>query len=737
MFLFQSSVKKTLTSCCSWRILLLSFCSVVILYSAGMRSLPEISQQQLHAEGSHGSSFQARPKSHSNVGGTLFPSVIQASLQAVWKESSGVGQTKGGQQALHARTPMSGKVEQGRYEEMFLDKPRRGNSQFKSTRLGGQRQMVADISTGEGSDYLEESPQVKSEEGEELTKGRAPSQDKEFRSEHGQRDKLKQKRRGGDEQQTAELTSLSKLHMGDVAVAGRFSASRLLLSIPSPSNYSSLVSSSSTTSVLDAVHSGLASPGINSPDQTSQGIASVILSGRVALGERRLLDEAQKESTEGVSSFTCDRRSFRTDVCIMRGDVRYHSRLNVAIQYGDVKMGVKQSEQSVQSGQLAPRVELVRPYPFKWDKIMSTIQKVFLIQVGFPFTRNRRRLLDSSMPDKPTSIGKNVEGNKEKKGSRITKLKKKRKGSRIASPAQTRHKFQAMQAEMLPNNLSQWGFLEWERREIAKAVKAEEKNDNKLITLVHDKAGNVSSAAFERQAFGERERDFEQWVNSTIATAINAAPVPPNCVDVSSSCSLFSNPSRPSEISTLLPDSTLSNSTEDSHKFPIPSTADCGANGKGCLDLREDKGSISVQGPDELPFAGLLKCDVNHTAPGMVFSTGGYVRNTYHEWHNGILPLWVSTQHLAGMVTFVIVQPHAYWLKKYRHVIHALSNYPVVLAGGPDNKNLVHCFPELVVGLKIHGELSVLPEMMPHGETILDFQVTVHKQSVSCTYRAC
>ncbi|KAK6149134.1 hypothetical protein DH2020_016659 [Rehmannia glutinosa] len=40
------------------------------------------------------------------------------------------------------------------------------------------------------------------------------------------------------------------------------------------------------------------------------------------------------------------------------------------------------------------------------------------------------------------------------------------------------------------------------------------------------------------------------------------------------------------------------------------------------------------------------KCDVHHDAPAVFFSTGGYTGNLYHEFNDGILPLYITSQHL-------------------------------------------------------------------------------------------
>lgn len=113
------------------------------------------------------------------------------------------------------------------------------------------------------------------------------------------------------------------------------------------------------------------------------------------------------------------------------------------------------------------------------------------------------------------------------------------------------------------------------------------------------------------------------------------------------------------------------------------------------------------------------RCDVQHNVPAMFFSTSGYTGNLYHEFNDGIIPLFITTQHLNKQVVFVIVDYHEWWMMKYGDIISELSDYPVIDFSG-DNRT--HCFPEAIVGLRIHDELTVDPSLMRGNKTINDFR---------------
>jgi hypothetical protein len=118
------------------------------------------------------------------------------------------------------------------------------------------------------------------------------------------------------------------------------------------------------------------------------------------------------------------------------------------------------------------------------------------------------------------------------------------------------------------------------------------------------------------------------------------------------------------------------------------------------------------------------RCDVRHP-PGVaavVFSTGGYTGNVYHEFSDGLIPLFVTSQRFRGEVVFVVLEYHYWWLGRYGAILERLTNYKIV-----DFRydRRVHCFSEMIVGLRIHGELVVDPKLMPNGTPLPRFPVPV------------
>lgn len=379
-------------------------------------------------------------------------------------------------------------------------------------------------------------------------------------------------------------------------------------------------------------------------------------------------DEIEEGGDSKVFSefFTCDRSHWRTDVCSVKGDVRFSPENRIAVLYA-------RQEKTVRG------MEKVRPYPFKWGtSVMDTIEEITLISANSPGSNNHiessqvdfenkaslqsHRLLDLEK-QKPVDFeaGKKEKRNRIKSesvplqgGMRFLLEDLKNRGNRdpgekrlrivrrnsVATVEEVKRKFKAQQGIRLPRHLSHWGLIWGERREIAAAKKAAAKA--KRGRRKDRGVNNVDEGVEVKQE--AKLENLRKWGNSSI-------------------------------------------------------------------------GDTAGEIPD-------LECDIRHNVTGVVFSVAGYTGNTYHEWHNGILPLWITIQHLRGEVTLVVVQPVDWWFMKYRHVIRALSKYPIVLV---DSDPYVHCFPELIVGLYIHDEVTVDPKMMPHGETVWDFQRTMKK----------
>ncbi|XP_058738220.1 xylan glycosyltransferase MUCI21 [Vicia villosa] len=118
------------------------------------------------------------------------------------------------------------------------------------------------------------------------------------------------------------------------------------------------------------------------------------------------------------------------------------------------------------------------------------------------------------------------------------------------------------------------------------------------------------------------------------------------------------------------------------------------------------------------------KCDVQHDVPAVFFSNGGYTGNVYHEFNDGIIPLYITSQHFNKKVVFVILEYHSWWIMKYGDILSHLSEFPPI---DFSKDNRTHCFSEAIVGLKIHDELAVDSSLMEGKKSIVDFRNLMDK----------
>ncbi|KAI3976610.1 hypothetical protein MKX01_008468 [Papaver californicum] len=111
-------------------------------------------------------------------------------------------------------------------------------------------------------------------------------------------------------------------------------------------------------------------------------------------------------------------------------------------------------------------------------------------------------------------------------------------------------------------------------------------------------------------------------------------------------------------------------------------------------------------------------CTMNHNTPAIIFSTGGYAGNQFHDFTEILLPLFLTSHHFHQQVQFLITNSKSYWLKKYEPIIKQLSRYSII---DIDKEVDIHCYQKVTVGLKHHKDLGVDPMKSPTGYSMTDF----------------
>ncbi|KAJ0044599.1 hypothetical protein Pint_05449 [Pistacia integerrima] len=108
----------------------------------------------------------------------------------------------------------------------------------------------------------------------------------------------------------------------------------------------------------------------------------------------------------------------------------------------------------------------------------------------------------------------------------------------------------------------------------------------------------------------------------------------------------------------------------------------------------------------------LPACNFNHNVPVLVFSSGGFTGNLFHEMDELIIPLFITSRHFRSNLKFVITDYKAWWVNKYSRILSRLSRYEFI---NPAVNGSVHCFPGAVIGLKFHGLLALNRTDIPGG----------------------
>ncbi|URD89399.1 Glycosyltransferase [Musa troglodytarum] len=121
---------------------------------------------------------------------------------------------------------------------------------------------------------------------------------------------------------------------------------------------------------------------------------------------------------------------------------------------------------------------------------------------------------------------------------------------------------------------------------------------------------------------------------------------------------------------------------------------------------------------------GAPKCAIHSTVPAIVFSTGGYMGNFFHDFTDILIPIFTTSQQFNGEVQFLISEILPIWNDKYQKLLKPLTNYEII---DFNQDHTVRCYPRVIVGLKFHKEMSIEPSRSPYGLSMVDFGRHVRK----------
>ncbi|XP_071730231.1 alpha-1,3-arabinosyltransferase XAT3-like isoform X2 [Rutidosis leptorrhynchoides] len=121
-------------------------------------------------------------------------------------------------------------------------------------------------------------------------------------------------------------------------------------------------------------------------------------------------------------------------------------------------------------------------------------------------------------------------------------------------------------------------------------------------------------------------------------------------------------------------------------------------------------------------------CDHNHQDPVVIFSSGGYTGNIFHEFNENLIPLFITSRFFKSRVHFIIVDYKPSFIRKYRRVFSRLSNHEII---NPTVNSSVHCFPAAITGLKFHKFLGINTSEIPQS----NYSMPEFREFIRKTYR--
>ncbi|KAI0522489.1 hypothetical protein KFK09_004868 [Dendrobium nobile] len=119
-------------------------------------------------------------------------------------------------------------------------------------------------------------------------------------------------------------------------------------------------------------------------------------------------------------------------------------------------------------------------------------------------------------------------------------------------------------------------------------------------------------------------------------------------------------------------------------------------------------------------------CTVKQTVPAVIFSVNGYTGNIFHDFTDVLIPLFISSHQFHGQVQFLVTDVKQWWLNKYKLILKHLSSYEIINLQS-DGREIIRCFPRVIIGLQFHKELGIDSAKSPTGYSIVDFKVLLRK----------
>ncbi|CAA0830162.1 Glycosyltransferase family 61 protein [Striga hermonthica] len=113
------------------------------------------------------------------------------------------------------------------------------------------------------------------------------------------------------------------------------------------------------------------------------------------------------------------------------------------------------------------------------------------------------------------------------------------------------------------------------------------------------------------------------------------------------------------------------------------------------------------------------RCTQTHTLPALLFSTGGYTGNHFHDFADLILPLFSTTFPFNTQIHFLATDYKPWWVSKFSVLLHRLTAHHIIDI--ETQTKHVHCYANMIVGLQFYRELVFAPSGGTHMRDFRQF----------------
>ncbi|KAK4263529.1 hypothetical protein QN277_028925 [Acacia crassicarpa] len=115
-------------------------------------------------------------------------------------------------------------------------------------------------------------------------------------------------------------------------------------------------------------------------------------------------------------------------------------------------------------------------------------------------------------------------------------------------------------------------------------------------------------------------------------------------------------------------------------------------------------------------------CQVQHNVPALVFSLAGYIKNFWHAFNDGFVPLFITVNTVfPNGEDFVIVLTEGpdWWAPRYADILKVFTKQPIITL---KSETITHCFPSAHIGLISHGFMGINQTLIPNSKTYMHFR---------------